>query len=138
MQAAVQRYEDQAMVCCAHSAAQPQPYALPLTLNPRAHSALRHRQAAAVDMEEEFLSLGLDIIGLGVFNFDFGSITRESPVIKARRRGPGCGRARAGAPRNNRLLHWGGLLSAAVEHLTMHPYAAANRHDAGHSSAACR
>ena len=57
------------MVCCAHSAAQPQPYALPLTLNPRAHSALRHRQAAAVDMEEEFLNLGLDIIGLGVFNF---------------------------------------------------------------------
>ncbi len=96
-------------------------------------------QAAAVDMEEEFLSLGLDIIGLGVFNYDFGSITRESPVIKARRRGPGCGRARAGVPRNNRQLHWGGLLSAgAVEHLTLHPYAAANRHDAGQSSAACR
>ena len=33
-------------------------------------------------MEEEFLNLGLDIIGLGVFNYDFGSITRESPVIK--------------------------------------------------------
>ena len=33
-------------------------------------------------MEEEFLNLGLDIIGLGVFNFDFGSITSESPVIK--------------------------------------------------------
>ena len=79
-------------------------------------------------MEEEFLSLGLDIIGLGVFNYDFGSITRESPVIKARRRGPGCGRARAGVPRNNRQLHWGGLLSAgAVEHLTLHPYAAAVR-----------
>ena len=40
-------------------------------------------QGAAVDMEEEFLRLGLDIIGLGVFNYDFGSITRESPVIKA-------------------------------------------------------
>ena len=40
--------------------------------------------AAVVDMEEEFLNLGLDIIGLGVFNYDFGSITRESPVIKAR------------------------------------------------------
>ena len=35
-------------------------------------------------MELEFLNLGLDIIGLGVFNYDFGSITRESPVIKAR------------------------------------------------------
>ena len=33
-------------------------------------------------MEEEFLNLGLDIIGLGVFNYSFGSITRESPVIK--------------------------------------------------------
>ena len=33
-------------------------------------------------MESEFLSLGLDIIGLGVFNYDLGSITRESPVIK--------------------------------------------------------
>ena len=33
-------------------------------------------------MEEEFLNLGLDIIGLGVFNYDFGSITTESPVIK--------------------------------------------------------
>ena len=34
-------------------------------------------------MEEVFLSLGLDIIGLGVFNYDFKSITKESPVIKA-------------------------------------------------------
>lgn len=33
-------------------------------------------------MESEFLSLGLDIIGLGVFNYDFGCITKESPVIK--------------------------------------------------------
>lgn len=36
-----------------------------------------------VNMEKEFLSLGLDIIGLGVFNYDFGSITNESPVIQA-------------------------------------------------------
>ncbi|GBF92821.1 cytochrome P450 chloroplastic [Raphidocelis subcapitata] len=36
-----------------------------------------------VNMETEFLNLGLDIIGLGVFNYDFGSITSESPVIKA-------------------------------------------------------
>jgi len=39
-------------------------------------------QSFEIDMEEEFLNLGLDIIGLGVFNYDFGSITRESPVIK--------------------------------------------------------
>ena len=34
------------------------------------------------DMEAEFLSLGTDIIGLGVFNYDFRSLTTESPVIK--------------------------------------------------------
>ena len=28
------------------------------------------------------MSLGLDIIGLGVFNYDFKSINKESPVIK--------------------------------------------------------
>lgn len=36
-----------------------------------------------LDMESEFLCLALDIIGLGVFNYDFGSVTTESPVIKA-------------------------------------------------------
>ena len=35
-----------------------------------------------VDMEAQFLSLGMDIIGLGVFNYDFRSLTTESPVIK--------------------------------------------------------
>jgi hypothetical protein len=39
-------------------------------------------QEMTVDMEVEFLNLGLDIIGLGVFNYEFGSITTESPVIK--------------------------------------------------------
>lgn len=43
---------------------------------------LRHLQE--VDMEAEFLSLGMDIIGLGVFNYDFRSLTSESPVIKVR------------------------------------------------------
>ena len=38
--------------------------------------------AAVLDMETEFLNLGLDIIGLGVFNYEFGSITSESPVIE--------------------------------------------------------
>ena len=37
-----------------------------------------------VDMESQFLSLGMDIIGLGVFNYDFRSLTTESPVIKVR------------------------------------------------------
>ena len=37
-----------------------------------------------MDMEEVFLNLGLDIIGLGVFNYEFNSMTKESPVIKAR------------------------------------------------------
>lgn len=36
-----------------------------------------------VDMETEFLNLALDIIGIGVFNYDFGSIRNESPVIKS-------------------------------------------------------
>lgn len=36
-----------------------------------------------LDMETEFCSLSLDIIGLAVFNYDFGSVTNESPVIKA-------------------------------------------------------
>nr|GME04886.1 cytochrome P450 97B2, chloroplastic isoform X1 [Ipomoea batatas] len=36
-----------------------------------------------LDLESEFSNLALDIIGLGVFNYDFGSVTKESPVIKA-------------------------------------------------------
>lgn len=35
------------------------------------------------NMEDEFLSLALDIIGLGVFNYDFNSVAAESPAIKA-------------------------------------------------------
>lgn len=34
-------------------------------------------------MEEKFCSVALDIIGKAVFNFEFGSVTNESPVIKA-------------------------------------------------------
>uniref|UniRef100_A0A6V2CV31 Cytochrome P450 n=1 Tax=Ditylum brightwellii TaxID=49249 RepID=A0A6V2CV31_9STRA len=36
-----------------------------------------------VDMEEKFCSVALDIIGKSVFNYEFGSVTDESPVIKA-------------------------------------------------------
>ncbi|KAL6888752.1 hypothetical protein ACP4OV_009778 [Aristida adscensionis] len=43
-----------------------------------------HEQKTAIlDLEAEFSNLALDIIGLGVFNFDFDSVTKESPVIKA-------------------------------------------------------
>lgn len=38
-----------------------------------------------LDLEAEFSSLALDIIGLGVFNYDFGSVTKESPVIKVQK-----------------------------------------------------
>ena len=34
-------------------------------------------------METEFCSVSLDIIGKAVFNYEFGSVTAESPVIQA-------------------------------------------------------
>jgi len=36
-----------------------------------------------VDMEEKFCSVTLDIIGKAVFNYDFGSVSKESPIVKA-------------------------------------------------------
>lgn len=36
-----------------------------------------------IDMETEFCSISLDIIGKAIFNYDFGSVTKTSPVIKA-------------------------------------------------------
>lgn len=44
--------------------------------------ASRGEKKIELDLEAEFSSLALDIIGLGVFNYDFGSVTKESPVIK--------------------------------------------------------
>ena len=38
---------------------------------------------SAIDMEERFCSVTLDIIGKAVFNYDFGSVTKESPIVKA-------------------------------------------------------
>ncbi|KAI3751694.1 hypothetical protein L2E82_22785 [Cichorium intybus] len=35
-----------------------------------------------LDLEAEFSNLALDIISLGVFYYDFSSVTKESPVIK--------------------------------------------------------
>jgi cytochrome P450 len=40
-------------------------------------------EGTTVDMEERFGSLALDIIGKAVFNYDFGSVNEESPVVKA-------------------------------------------------------
>jgi len=36
-----------------------------------------------IDMEERFCSVTLDIIGKSVFNYDFGSVKKESPIVKA-------------------------------------------------------
>ena len=41
------------------------------------------KRGQAVDMEERFCSVTLDIIGKAVFNYDFGSVTKESPIVKA-------------------------------------------------------
>ena len=37
----------------------------------------------AVDMEASFSQLTLDIIGKAVFNYDFDSLTTDSPLIQA-------------------------------------------------------
>lgn len=37
----------------------------------------------AVNMEENFSQLTLDVIGLSVFNYNFDSLTTDSPVIDA-------------------------------------------------------
>eukprot|EP00529_Nitzschia_sp_RCC80_P016346 CAMPEP_0113455284 /NCGR_PEP_ID=MMETSP0014_2-20120614/8296_1 /TAXON_ID=2857 /ORGANISM="Nitzschia sp." /LENGTH=673 /DNA_ID=CAMNT_0000346709 /DNA_START=54 /DNA_END=2075 /DNA_ORIENTATION=+ /assembly_acc=CAM_ASM_000159 len=39
--------------------------------------------AGKVEMEEKFCSVALDIIGQSVFNYNFGSVTKESPIVKA-------------------------------------------------------
>ncbi|CAM9825620.1 unnamed protein product [Chrysoparadoxa australica] len=36
-----------------------------------------------VEMESNFCSVSLDIIGKSIFNYEFGSVTSESPVIKS-------------------------------------------------------
>lgn len=36
-----------------------------------------------LNMETEFCSVSLDIIGKAVFNYDFGSVNKESPIVKA-------------------------------------------------------
>eukprot|EP00850_Spirogloea_muscicola_P002774 SM000011S18952 [mRNA] locus=s11:28162:30705:- [translate_table: standard] len=41
------------------------------------------RDGAAVNMEEKFSQLTLDVIGKAVFNYSFDSLNRDSPVIQA-------------------------------------------------------
>ncbi|KAH7438653.1 hypothetical protein KP509_04G024200 [Ceratopteris richardii] len=43
----------------------------------------RGSEHVEVDMEQEYSSLALDIIGLSVFNYDFECINKMSPVIQA-------------------------------------------------------
>lgn len=40
-------------------------------------------EGSQLNMETEFCSVSLDIIGRAVFNYDFGSVNNESPVVKA-------------------------------------------------------
>lgn len=60
-----------------------------LTNNLRQQAATTKRtttmpaKGVVVDMEERFCSVTLDIIGKAVFNYDFGSVTKESPIVKA-------------------------------------------------------
>ena len=41
------------------------------------------KDGTTINMETEFCSVSLDIIGKAVFNYEFGSVTKESPVIQA-------------------------------------------------------
>lgn len=41
------------------------------------------KTSQTLNMETEFCSVSLDIIGKAVFNYEFGSVTSESPVIQA-------------------------------------------------------
>jgi cytochrome P450 len=52
-------------------------------LSLRACDVLEGRAGQAVDLEERFGSLALDIIGKAVFNYDFRSSVAESAVVKA-------------------------------------------------------
>jgi len=45
--------------------------------------AVAAKEGRGVDMEGAYNSVSLDIIGKAVFNYEFGSVSRESPVIKA-------------------------------------------------------
>ena len=42
---------------------------------------LERSESSIVNLETEYYSLALDIIGKGIFNFDFNCVEQESPVI---------------------------------------------------------
>ncbi|KAH8069638.1 cytochrome p450 [Aureococcus anophagefferens] len=67
-----------------HATAEPAP--LPATVDAwtawKADDA-QPRSLGAVDMEERFCSVSLDIIGRAVFDYDFGSAKAESPLVRA-------------------------------------------------------
>ena len=44
---------------------------------------LRSRSGQRLDMEERYGSVALDVIGKAVFNYEFGSVNEESPVVQA-------------------------------------------------------
>ena len=46
-------------------------------------SSIATGETPTVNMEEKFNSVALDVIGKSVFNFEFDSVPKESPVIKA-------------------------------------------------------
>jgi len=43
----------------------------------------KSKRNEVIDLEERFCSVTLDIIGKAVFDYDFGSVTNESPIVKA-------------------------------------------------------
>ncbi|KAJ8903259.1 hypothetical protein NDN08_004368 [Rhodosorus marinus] len=43
----------------------------------------RGKGGVVLDLEAEYCSLALDIIGIAVFNYDFNSVTSMNPIIKA-------------------------------------------------------
>ena len=52
------------------------------TVSRRLVADLVTKNGMVVDMQERYCSASLDIIGKAVFGYEFGSITKESPVIK--------------------------------------------------------
>ena len=72
-------------------------------------AAVAANGSGTVDMETEYLNLGLDIIGLGVFNYNFGSITSESPVIQVGKglAQPGCSTLAGFCLRGVQFCAWG-------------------------------
>lgn len=71
-------------------------------------------------MEAEFLSLGMDIIGLGVFNYDFRSLTTESPVIKVMPCQPPCACALPDTACLDCMCTPAGMHVMHVMHVTQH------------------